>query len=115
MDQPSALLTCRSKIGKIENLMLSKEIHGRLKEIGLSFPTLDRTTTSSQIMISTPIDIAARLRRDIRSRRRRWDNQTGAPLPHVTTVDIVPRGPPAAYRGDGIRTGELQNGRKVNG
>src|SRR6266404_4052102 len=39
--------------------MLSKEKHGRLEEIGLSFATLDRTTTSSQIMISTPIDIAA--------------------------------------------------------
>jgi hypothetical protein len=94
--------------------MLSKEMHGRLEEIGLSFATLDRTTTSSQIMISTPIDIAATAaaRHPLAQAAL---GQSGAPLPHVTTVDIVPRGPPAAYRGDGIRTGELQNGRKVNG
>jgi hypothetical protein len=62
MDQLSASLTC---LGKKRVLALSipmRETHGRPKEIGLFSATLGRISilTWSQLMIKTPIAIAAR-------------------------------------------------------
>jgi len=61
MDQVSASLTWLSKKGVLGAFDAKGEMHSRPQEISLIFPTLGRNSilTWSQIMIKTPIAIAA--------------------------------------------------------
>jgi hypothetical protein len=61
MDQVSASLTCLSKKRVLGAFDSKGEMHGRRQEIGLLSATLRRNSklTWSQLMIKTPIAIAA--------------------------------------------------------
>ena len=59
MDQLSALLTCRSKIGKLRPYAFEGNAWPTRRNRAKLCDARSKSTTSSQIMISTPIDIAA--------------------------------------------------------
>ena len=74
-----------------------------------------RSMTSSEIMIKTPITIAATAAARFSSARPALGNQTGARLSHVTTVGIVARRPPIPCRTENRINLANFNGRTSDG